>query len=132
MRHRRVPVAIVLALLVLISTVGCHKSVTPHPNQLSDLDGQVYDRLTEAQAALDAAKAQYAAGKLPQTSTVKSIINGAGAAYETTRTSWVVYRDILQGTASGDAAAAQLRLQQNMTEMAAAIVKVVQLTGGKP
>jgi uncharacterized MAPEG superfamily protein len=133
-RSKIIPTLLVAVLMVAqFATIGCGKSVHPHPNQLNTLDGQAYDRLTEAQAALDEAKAQYAAAKLPQTAMVKAIINDAGAAYETARTSWMVYRDVLQGTTTGDPTAAQAALQQNMTSLAVAIAKVVQLTsGGKP
>lgn len=120
----------ILAVLVVVSNIGCHPNATPHPNQINSFDGQAYDRLTEAQAALNEAKAQYQAGKISGPAT-KQIINAAGSAYETTRTSWQTWRDIVQGKTAGDANAAQLKLTQDMNQLAAAIVNLKSLIGGK-
>jgi hypothetical protein len=129
MRNRKTAIALAFVLTIaMVSTIGCQKNVTPHPNQLSDLDGKVYDRLTEAQAALDEAKAQYSQGKLPPTA--KDVINAGGAAYETARTSWMTYRDVLSGVKTGSVDAQQQQLNADMLAMAQAIAKVVALTGG--
>jgi hypothetical protein len=108
---------------------GCAKNVTPHPNQLNAFDGQVYDRLTEAQAALDEAKAQFAAGKLPPTA--KTVINGAGATYEQTRTAWVLWRDVSMGVKQGDQDSLHTQLLADMNQLAQAIINVKALFGGK-
>lgn len=132
MKQRRIG-APVLLLMLLVLSFGCAKKVTPHPNQINSFDGQAYDALTYAQAALDEAKAQYQKGSLPPGS--KDIINAAGAAYETARTSWSTWRDIAQGLKAGDATASQAQLQTDIAQMTAAIAKVVQLItsakGGK-
>jgi hypothetical protein len=111
-------------------TLGCQKNVvTAHPNQINSFDGQTYDALVTAQAALDEAKTQFAAGKLPTGS--KVVINAGGAAYEAARTSWATWRDISLGVKAGDVNAAQVQLNSDMLAMAQAIAKVVALTGGK-
>jgi hypothetical protein len=56
--------AAVLLALALVSS-GCQKRVV-HPNAINNFDGSAYDALTAAQGALDEAKAQFAAGRLPR------------------------------------------------------------------
>jgi hypothetical protein len=129
MRNREVRVTVILAVMAVLLTIGCQKKVTPHPNQLNAFDGQAYDSLVSAQAALDEAKGQYASGKLPPTS--KAVINDAGAAYESARTGWVYWRDVSMGIKSGDVNAAQEKLQEDLTQLATAIAKVAAIKGGK-
>jgi predicted lipoprotein len=120
----------VLIVLVMIASVGCHtKAAVPHPNQLDAFDGQTYDSLVAAQATLDEAKAQFAAGKLPPTA--KPVINSAGAAYEQARTAWQLRRDIMLGVKSGDAESTRLLLLNDMNQLAQAIVSLQKLIGGK-
>lgn len=127
-KNRAFGVQLIAALLLIFSTVACQKRATPHPNQLNAFDGQVYDSLVSAQAALDAAKGQYASGKLPASS--KEVINDAGTAYESARTGWVYWRDLSMGIKSGDVNAAQATLQQDLAQLANAIAKVAALKGG--
>lgn len=125
-----------LAMLVLLLTAslagvlaGCAKNATPHPNQINAFDGQTYDRLTEAQAALDEAKVQYQTGKLP--ATAKTVINDTGAIYEQARTAHNLWRDISLGVKSGDAEATHLLLLSDMNQLAVAIVNLKNIAGGK-
>lgn len=131
MNHRRTRSITALAVIAILMTAlgtGCPKNVTPHPNQLNTFDGQAYDRLTEAQAALNEAKDQYAAGKLPVTA--KTVINDAGAIYNTTSAAWLTYRDTLQGKTAGDPEAAKQALLADLNRLAQAIVNLKAL-GGK-
>jgi predicted lipoprotein len=129
MRNRKAVISLVIVLLAVTFTVGCQKNlVTAHPNQINTFDGQTYDTLVTAQAALDEAKSQFAQGKLPAGS--KIVINAGGAAYEAARSSWATWRDISLGVKAGDVNAAQLQLNSDMLAMATAIAKVVALTGG--
>jgi hypothetical protein len=100
-----------------------------HPNQINAFDGQTYDILVSAQAALDEAKLQYKAGKLPTSS--KSLINAAGASYETARTSWQTWRDVSLGVRFGDPEALKVTVQADTLALTQAIAEVVKLTGGK-
>ena len=129
MRHREVRVAVILTVIAVVFTIGCQKKITPHPNQLNAFDGQAYDSLVSAQAALDEAKGQYASGKLPPSS--KAIINDAGAVYESARTGWVYWRDVSMGIKPGDVNEAQAKLQDDLAQLAAAIAKVVAIKGGQ-
>jgi predicted lipoprotein len=129
MIRRNRNLAVCLLVLLAVSNIGCQKNVTPHPNQLNTFDGQAYDRLTEAQAALNEAKSQYAQGKLPVTA--KEVINASGAVYNTTYASWLNYRDIVQGKTAGDPEAARLKMLADMNQLAQAIVQLKNLIGGK-
>jgi hypothetical protein len=120
----------VLIVLAVMSNVGCHtKAAIPHPNQLNSFDGQAYDRLTEAQAVLNEAKAQYAAGKLPVAS--KTVINDTGNIYNVGYAAWLNYRDIVQGKTAGDPQLAQQTLLIDMNQLAQAIISLKNLIGGK-
>ena len=134
MNPRRYKLISLMLALMLISNLffvtGCGKNATPHPNQLSDFDGQVYDRLTEAQAALTSAKAQVANGNIAGTPEVKLAINSCGAVYNTTRASWITWRDIYSGTKPGDEASAKAKLTSDMASLSQAIAQLVKLTGG--
>lgn len=122
----------VVIVLLFLSNIGCQKNVVAHPNQINSFDGQTYDALISAQAALDEAKTQYSQGKFAAVPNAKLIINSGGAAYETARNAWQTWRDITLGVKSGDANAAQMTLQNDMNALAAAIANVVKLTtGGK-
>lgn len=130
-RHSRNFAAFVVLLLVL-SNLGCQKNVVAHPNQINSFDGQTYDALTSAQAALDEAKAQYAQGKFAAVPNAKLIINSAGQAYETSRLAWQTWRDITLGVKPGNPTVAQEQLQMDMNQLAVQIANVVKLTtGGK-
>ena len=130
-RNARFDAFLVLALLTaaIVGGACAKKTVVPHPNQINAFDGQTYDTLVTSQAALDEAKKQFAAGKLPAGS--KDVINGAGTSYEAARSAWMTWRDIYQGTKPGDQAAAQAALTADMSSLAVAIANVVKLTGGK-
>jgi hypothetical protein len=129
MRNREVRLTVILTVLAVVFTIGCQKKVTPHPNQLNAFDGQAYDSLVSAQAALDEAKGQYASGKLPPAS--KAVINDAGAAYESARTGWVYWRDVSMGIKSGDVNEAQAKLQDDLAQLSAAIAKIAAMKGAK-
>jgi len=114
----------VIAFALLLIGAGCAKAQPVHPNQINTFDGDAYDALTAAQAALNEAKSQYSAGKLP--ASAKAIINSTGAAYNTANASWKSWRDIVQGTKPGDAGAAQAQLT---TDLAALSQSVANLKG---
>ena len=118
-----------LVLLVLVLGLACQKNVRPHPNQINSFDGQTYDTLISAQAALDAAKAQYKSGRLPESA--KPIINDAGSAYEQARTSWQLWRDITLGLKPGDPETRQAKVRTDMQQLAAAIANLRHATGGQ-
>lgn len=124
------PALVILVILTMIAGVGCQKNVTPHPNQLSSLDGTAYDSLLVAQAALSQAKADVAAGKIP--AAAKPMLNTAIVAYNTARADWLIYRDVAQGFQTGDATALSAKLQVDLAALTTAIAQIQKLTGVTP
>lgn len=131
-RNRSLAIALGLVLACVLGATSCAKNSAPHPNQISPFDGATYDTLMEAQASLDQAKIDYAAGKYAAIPNAKTIINGAGASYNIAYQGWETWRDIVLGVKAGDAATAQAQLQTDMNNLAAAIANVVKMAkGGK-
>ena len=117
---------ILLPLLLVLSLAACQRNPAPsHPNQLSTLDGQAYDVLYTAQAALKEAAAQFKAGTLPQSS--KPVYTAAAAAYNNCQAAWKTYRAILQNPQSGDLTAVTKALQDQMALLNQSIVALKQL-----
>jgi hypothetical protein len=86
--------ALVTALIAMSLLVACATKITPTtlpPGALNTLDAQAYVDLMGAQSALNAVKADYAAGKLPQNAVTKQALNAAIAAYNTAEASWQAY-----------------------------------------
>ncbi len=131
LKQNRSQIAIIAVLLMVMGGCAAKQggATTVHPNQINSFDGQTYDILVSAQAALDEAKSQYKAGTLPSSS--KSLINAAGASYETARTSWQMWRDVTLGVRFGDPAALKVQVQSDTMQLTQAIAAVVKLTGGK-
>jgi hypothetical protein len=123
---RKQRMAAVLLALALVSS-GCHKKVA-HPNAINNFDGSAYDALTAAQGALDEAKAQFAAGRLPQSA--KPIINSTGESYNAARGAWLSYRDVAMGLKSGDLGELQSDLATALTSLNAAVGQLKAATGG--
>lgn len=99
--HQRVLLPLLLLASLTTSQLACQKNlVTAHPNQLSTLDGQAYDLLYTAQAALQEAQKQFQAGNIPQSA--KPVYTVAAAAYNDCEAAWKTYRAVLAGTQSGD------------------------------
>jgi hypothetical protein len=59
-------------------TVACAKrAVAPVPGQLNTFDAYAYRVLADAQAAINDFKASVASGKVPETPTLKTVLNQA-------------------------------------------------------
>lgn len=101
----------VAVLLLGLVTNGCGgKQVAPHPGSIDMFDSRVYDVLLVFQGALDQAKLEYRAGKLPQSRQVKDTINTAGESYDLLRTTWLAYRDAKMSVpANADKVAATMK-----------------------
>lgn len=81
---------LMIPLLALLLCGGCAKATVPHPGQVDAVDGKGYDTLIVSQAAINEAKVQLKAGKLPESA--KPTLNAAIAAYNELHTVWLAYR----------------------------------------
>lgn len=113
----------VILFSVLIGTmqISCTKVITIHPGAADAFDSQAYDRLLEAQAALNAAKAEFEAGRLPPVA--KDFINAAGEAYNIARKARAVYHDT-KGNRN--------EVEADLVNLTAEIAKVLKLGGKQP
>ena len=98
---------IALALILCLAPLGCaHKASAPAPpisGQVNDFDGQSYRSLMTFQASLDSLKADIAKDPTNLT-TLKPIVNQAGADYNLAMTTWQVYH---AAAVAGQATSAQ-------------------------
>ena len=109
----------VTAVMLLTMLVACATKTTPTtlpPGAINVLDAQTYIDLMGAQAALNAVKADYASGKIPNTPATKLALNSAIEAYNTAEASW----QAVHAGKSGDTAGMQ-------KSVAAAVQAVAQL-----
>ena len=111
MRRRYNIAAVCLSLLLL---AGCGaKQYTIHPGAVDEFDSRTYDLLLAVQGGLDQAKAEFAAGNLPERA--KAIINSAGESHNLLDGAWRSYRTYKQTGNTGD-------------ELADAVAKIQRLT----
>ena len=121
MHHRKS----LIPLLALLLLVGCAvKSGTKlPPGAINAVDANSFVDLMGAQAALQAVKADYAAGKLPSTPATKTALNSAIAAYNTAEASWQAYH----AGKTNDSAV----MVANVTAAVAAVASLIKIaTGG--
>ena len=81
--------AVLLSLLLI--SIGCAKRVTVHPGAISNLDSYAYDVLLVEQASLDEARADYKAGKLPDSAI--PVFNKVVAQYNIAQAAWHAYHE---------------------------------------
>ena len=114
------------SLVIYLAIVnGCAK-YQPHPGSVDTFDSKTYDTLLVAQASLDQAKQQYAAGTISG-DTAKTAINKAGEVYNLTRDAWNTYRGLRsQGQ---DATSAVAKVNALIPQLVQAIQDVKSLTG---
>jgi hypothetical protein len=121
--RKRIPIPITLALAVLLMSACAKKTYVQHPGALNIFDSQAYDTLLVSQDALNSAKAEFAAGRLP--ASVKPLINGAVKAYNVARASWLTYR-------ATQTPADQAALQKALVDLTAAVAAIPKSQGGQP
>jgi hypothetical protein len=112
-------------LWLALSLSACKVNV-PHPGSIDGIDSRTYDSLLVAQAALDAAKIEFAQGTLP--AAAKPVINETGAAYNLTRDAWLTYRATRDAVARQDYAAVLLAAVSRLD----ALVNDLRKLGVKP
>src|ERR1051325_5552749 len=73
--------------ILFVLLASCMHQVTVHPGALNAADSRIYDGLTVAQAAIDQARIELNAGRLPEAS--RQPLNALIAAYNAARTAWL-------------------------------------------
>jgi hypothetical protein len=107
-----------LALPLLLSTSACAAThYTVHPGALNQADSVTYDTLLIAETAIDDARADYQAGRLP--GNTKSAFDTLVRCYNLAHQSWLTYRGAI--AANLPAAAYFNELNQNLTDLTNAL-----------
>lgn len=120
--------AVLLSLALLAAGCSSNKYVV-HPGSVSSFDSQAYDSLLVAEAAIDAAKAQYAAGQIPAAS--KDLLNKAIGIYDIAQASWHTYHDTAASASSADVSKLQAQLTDDLNQLSQAISVFEQSVGKK-
>lgn len=89
-----------VAAMMASCTANVSTILPPHPDQVSALDGQAYDALLAANAAITSAEQQVQKGNLPAAKWTP-LINDAIRAYDLADSAWVNYRNAVKAGASG-------------------------------
>jgi hypothetical protein len=84
---------IVVILMLTAGMLGCAKTVTaPVPGQLNTFDAYAFRTLADAQAAINAFKADVVSGKVTETPTLKTVLNQTITDYNDAETVYQVWR----------------------------------------
>jgi hypothetical protein len=119
----RTLVAIWLVLSVmLLGGCAAKKTVAIHPRAISNLDSYTYDILLVEQDAINAARASYASGQLPEQA--KPYLAKAIDQYNVTQGAWHAYHDQHAGNESA--------LQDALNALIGAVAQLEQVLGKAP
>jgi hypothetical protein len=96
-------------LIVAILAAGCanRAATAPVPGQLNNYDAFAYRVLADAQAALNAFRADVTSGKVAETSTIKTYFNQASSDYNIAEAAYTAWH-AAGGNGSTTALAAQI------------------------
>ena len=124
----------IAALAAFIFAAGCGINQTqvlpPHPNQVSPVDGMVYDGLLGLKGAIDNAKQEYAAGQIP--ASAKPVINDAIAVYDRAVPDWKAYRKAAAKSHSAATSGPQYTaVMADYAEVESSVSRLTTLGGGK-
>lgn len=114
----------VFLLIVVFGTTACAR-YTVHPGAVSTADSIGYDALLIARSTIDQARADYQAGKLPDSS--KAAFNTLVQSYSVARESWLTYRGAVATNTPSDQYLQQLN--QNLTDLTIAIKNLTNANG---
>jgi hypothetical protein len=109
-----------LAAFALLLGFACQRQ-SIHPGAINKVDSDIYDSLLVAQAALNQAKVDFTAGKIP--ASAKDEINVAIRVYNVAQASWKAYHS----GASKDLVA----LERDIAALTREVAKVIRLRGDK-
>ena len=108
--------AVSLMLLLLLAACAANR-YTVHPGALNQADSITYDTLLVAEAAIDAARADFKAGQLPDST--KPAFDTLVRSYTVAREAWLTYRGAIAANQPADAYLTQLNT--NLTNLSNAL-----------
>ena len=111
------PMVCLLIMPLVLSTPACAAHYTIHPGALNKTDSETYDALLIAEAAIDQARADYQAKRLPVEA--KNAFDALIRSYNLARQSWLAYRGAI-ATNVPDAAYFN-QVNQNLSDLTNAI-----------
>jgi hypothetical protein len=109
------PFAILIPAALALPACAAHYNV--HPGALNKADSAAYDTLLTAEAAINQARSEYSAGRLPTGS--KEGLDKLIQSFNAARASWLTYRAAVQSNVSTDSSLTQLN--KNITDLVIAI-----------
>ena len=112
----KIPPFAVLTPLVLVALTACTAHYAVHPGALNKADSAAYDTLLSAEAAINQARLEYDAGRLPPNS--KEGLDQLVQAFNAARASWLAYRTAVQSNVSDNELT---ELNKNLTDLGLAI-----------
>lgn len=111
--------SLALAITLLLLTTACAANrYTVHPDALNKADSIAFDTLLVAQSAIDAARADFQSGKLPDSA--KPAFDLLVRSYTAARDLWLTYRGAV--AANQPAAAYLTQLNTNLTNLSNALL----------
>ncbi len=123
--HNRRTTATLAVVVTLALAMGCHKTVTaPVPGQLNTFDAYAYRVLADAQAAINSFKASIQSGKVPETPTLKTVLNQAITDYNAANAAYQAWHAAGGNGPTAPVAAAITQLNSDITNVSS-------ITGGK-
>ena len=127
MRERKTTVlttllATLTIAVILLPTLGCAKHVAaPVPGQLNTYDAYAYRILFDAQAALNAFRADVTSGKVTETPTIKAYFNQAATDYNTANAVYQGWRAAGGTGSTSTVTVAITKVQTDITNIASAV-----------
>jgi hypothetical protein len=113
----RILVPVLIVPLLLSNTACAAAHYTVHPGALNTVDSAAYDTLIAAQAAIDQARSDYKAGRLP--AGARDALNMLVRAYNASHDAWIAYRGAVSTNVPSDVYFTQLN--KNILDLSNAI-----------
>jgi hypothetical protein len=117
---------ILTLVLAILAGAGCAKQAVkaPLPGAINSFDQMSYQTLMDAQAGINAVKADVSSGKVTLTAPQKTVLNQAIADYDIAQAAWHAYHS----GATADPAGLTSAINQIVADIAALATKI---QGGK-
>lgn len=117
---------------MLVTTTGCanRAATVPVPGSINTYDAYSFRILADAQAALNAFKSDVSSGKVPETPTLKSVLNQAIADYDTAETVYKAWHAVGGSTSASATAPVTAAINKVQSDISS-IANQVMAGGGK-